>query len=174
MQFFAWLIFGLTHFTFGPQKRERTGSARRATSGRAALLESYTLLISKYVIQGNCFKETISVCEGAVLSLKIWPLSLCHPALLRHRLLPRHPVHPPPTWRCGPPPPPPPPPPPLHSRQLYGNPTLTHHHLTPPSPPPLRRLNPPPPLRSHPLPPIASIPKPQLATLEAKRSPVVW
>ena len=74
-RFFDWPIW-----LFG-----QTGCAHahRTLSGRAALLELYAFLVSKYAIHGNCSEETISGYEGQSLVLKVW-LSQSSPTLLNH------------------------------------------------------------------------------------------
>ena len=53
MRFFAWPIFGLTHLTFRPQKRDKLV----APSGHQVLFsEPFSSLDSKYSIRRNCFK----------------------------------------------------------------------------------------------------------------------
>ena len=79
--FYVQVIFCLTDFSSDPfdfwsSKSRKTGSARRASSGQAALLEPYALLVSKYAIHRNCFEETISSYEGRFLVFKVCtPLS---------------------------------------------------------------------------------------------------
>ena len=58
-------------FDLSSSKTGKTRSALRELSGRAALLEPYALLVSKYAAHRNCFGETISGYEGWFLVLKV-------------------------------------------------------------------------------------------------------
>ena len=62
---FRWTKFSSDPFDFSSSKS--TGSARKALSCRATLIEPYALLVSKYVVNQNCVVEKVSNCDPSVI-----------------------------------------------------------------------------------------------------------